>query len=39
MNLVVIEIIQLGGKHANLGFSCVWTFYSEILASWTMSLD
>ena len=26
-------------KHANLGFSCVWTFYSEILASWTMSLS
>ena len=26
-------------KHANLGFSRVWTFYSEILASWTMSLS
>ena len=23
MNPVLIEIIQLGGKHANLGFSCV----------------
>lgn len=27
MNPVSIEIIQLGGKHANLGFSCVWTLF------------
>ena len=39
MNPVLIEIIQLSGKHANLGAFCVWAFYSESLANWTMSVD